>query len=45
MVFAEAVAEYDRLVAVYLSLGYDIHVLPKVSVPERAEWILASLAR
>jgi predicted ATPase len=41
---AEAVAEYDRLIDVYLSLGYDIHVLPKVNVPERAEWILASLA-
>ena len=45
MVFAEAVAEYDRLVAVYLSLGYDIHVLPKVSVAERANWILGSRER
>jgi predicted ATPase len=43
--FAEAVAEYDRLIAVYPALGYDIHVLPKVSVSERADWILASLAR
>jgi predicted ATPase len=43
--FAEAVAEYDRLIAVYPALGYDIHVLPKVSVAERANWILASLAR
>lgn len=43
--FAGAVAEYDRLIAVYLALGYDIHVLPKVSVAERADWILASLAR
>jgi predicted ATPase len=42
---AEAVAEYDRLIDVYPSLGYDIHVLPKVSVAERANWILASLAR
>jgi predicted ATPase len=41
---AEAVAEYDRLIGVYPSLGYDIHVLPKVSVAERADWILASLA-
>ena len=30
---------------VYPSLGYDIHVLPKVSVAERANWILASLER
>ena len=43
--FAEAVAEYDRLIAVYPALGYDIHVLPKVSVAERANWILAALAR
>jgi predicted ATPase len=43
--FAEAVAEYDRLIAVYPALGYDIHVLPKVSVAERANWILASLTR
>ena len=42
--FAEAVAEYDRLIAVYPALGYDIQVLPKVSVAERANWILASLA-
>jgi predicted ATPase len=41
---AEGAAEYDRLIGVYPSLGYDIHVLPKVSVAERAEWILASLA-
>jgi predicted ATPase len=43
--FDYAVAEYDRLIAVYPALGYDIHVLPKVSVAERANWIRASLAR
>jgi predicted ATPase len=42
--FAEAVAEYNRLIGVYPSLGYDIHVRPKVSVAERADWILAALA-
>jgi predicted ATPase len=42
---SEAVAEYKRLIDVYPSLGYDIHVLPKVSVAERADWILAFLAR
>ena len=42
---AEGVAEYDRLTNVYPSVGYDIHLLPKVSVAERAEWLLASLAR
>jgi predicted ATPase len=25
--------------------GYDIHVLPKVTAAERADWVLASLAR
>ena len=32
------------LIQVYPLLGYDIHILPKVSVAERANWILASLA-
>jgi len=41
----DAVAEYDRLTEVYPSLGYEIHVLPKVTVAERANWLLASLAR
>jgi len=41
---AEAVVEYGRLVQVYPLLGYDIHILPKVSVAERANWILALLA-
>jgi predicted ATPase len=43
-IYAEAVAESDRLVQVYPLLGYDIHILPKVSVAERANSILASLA-
>jgi predicted ATPase len=42
---AAAIAEYNRLTEVYPSLGYDIHVLPKVSVAERANWILALLER
>jgi predicted ATPase len=41
----EAIAEYDRLIGIYPSLGYHIHVLPKVGVAERADWILASLVR
>jgi predicted ATPase len=41
---AEAVAEYGRLVEVYPLLGCDIDILPKVSVVERANWILATLA-
>ena len=41
----EAIAEYDRLIGIYPSLGYDIHVLPKAGVAERADWILGSLVR
>jgi predicted ATPase len=43
--FTEAVAEYDRLIDVYPSLGYDVHVLPKIGVAERANWIVSTLAR
>lgn len=42
---AEAVAEYERLLQVYRLLGYDVHVLPNVSVAERADWVLEFLAR
>ena len=40
----EAVAEYDRLAAVYPALGYKAVVLPKVSVAERVDIVLATLA-
>jgi predicted ATPase len=43
--FTEAVAEYNRLIEVYPALGYDIRVLPKVGVAERANWIVGTLAR
>jgi predicted ATPase len=36
MVSLRRFAEYNRLIDVYSPLGYDIHVLPKVSVDERA---------
>ncbi|WP_349254263.1 hypothetical protein [Rhizobium sp. CB3090] len=39
-----AIAEYDRLAAIYPSLGYEIHVLPKVSVEKRADAVLSVLA-
>jgi predicted ATPase len=38
-----AVAEYERLVHTYPALGYDVITLPKVSVPERADFILDRL--
>jgi predicted ATPase len=38
-----AVAEYQRLLKVYPSLGYEVTILPKVSVSERADFVLCSL--
>jgi len=40
----DAVVEYDRLLTVYPSLGYEIIILPKVSVSERAHFILGMLS-
>lgn len=40
---AEAIAEYDRLRVVYPSLGYEVCILPKLSVAERADLVLAML--
>ncbi len=41
--FPDAVAEYEHLLIVYPALGYEIAVLPKVSVAARAEIILHML--
>lgn len=38
------IAEYQRLLDVYPSLGYEVIILPKVSVPERADFVLNALA-
>lgn len=43
--FDEAVAEYDRLAAVYPALGYDVVILPKIAVASRADFILDCLAQ
>ena len=40
----EAIAEYDRLMSVYPALGYEVRVLPRVSVAERADIVLASIS-
>lgn len=40
-----ALAEYERLAACYPALGYEIVLLPKVSVAERADFILERLGR
>ena len=41
--FSAAVEEYERLTAAYPTLGYETHVLPKVSVEERADFVLSVL--
>jgi|SRR5215472_15554657 len=41
----KAIAEYHRLIFVYPSLGYEVIVLPKASVAQRAEFVLRTLAR
>jgi predicted ATPase len=42
--FDAAVAEYMRLLEVYLLLGYEVTVLPKVGVSERADFVMETLA-
>jgi len=41
--FETALAEYRRLVETYPSLGYELVVLPKIGVVERADIVLATL--
>jgi len=38
-----ALAEYARLLETYPSLGYEVLILPKVKVSERADFILNTL--
>ncbi|WP_396272512.1 AAA family ATPase [Granulicella arctica] len=42
--FAEAVSEYERLDTAYRSFGYDVIVLPRQSIQERAALVLSRLA-
>ena len=35
-----AIAEYTRLLDAYPSVGYEAFILPKVSVEERADFVL-----
>jgi len=39
-----AMAEYDRLLSLYPALGYEVVLLPKVSVADRTAFILSTLA-
>jgi len=40
-----ALAEYFRLLEAYPSLGYEVIILPKVGVAERADFVLKTLER
>jgi predicted ATPase len=40
---AEAIVEYNHLLRVYPSLGYDVFVLPRLGVPQRADFVLRTL--
>lgn len=42
--FNAAVEEYERLLTAYPALGYEVVVLPKVSVAERADFVLRMLS-
>jgi predicted ATPase len=42
--FDEILAEFERLERQYPALGYEVILLPKVSVRERADFVLASLS-
>ena len=39
----EATAEYDALLATFLANGYQVRVVPRLPVAERADWIEAEL--
>ncbi|TNM62935.1 AAA family ATPase [Aliirhizobium smilacinae] len=41
--FSDAIAEYERLSVIYPVLGYEVVLLPKVSVAERADFVLSIL--
>ena len=38
-----AIPEYWRLLEVYRTLGYEVSILPKIGVPERANFVLSRL--
>ena len=39
-----AINEYSRLLEAYPSLGYEVSILPKASVAQRADFVLGMLA-
>ena len=42
--FDAAAAEYERLIAVYPALGYQIVLLPKTGIVERADFVISALS-
>jgi predicted ATPase len=42
--FEAAMAEYSRLTEVYPSLGYEVVILPKDAVADRADFVLRALS-
>lgn len=43
--FDDAVIEYERLLEVYFTCGYTVHILPKASVVDRANFVLNNLKK
>ncbi|NUQ30492.1 MAG: AAA family ATPase [Acidobacteriaceae bacterium] len=43
--FDDAVAEYDRLLKTYPILGYEVILLPKIGIRERADFVIETLRR
>ena len=41
--FDAALTEYQRLLQTYPSLGYEVFILPKIGVQERADFVLSTL--
>lgn len=41
--FDEAVVEYERLLKTYPSLGYEVILLPKIGIRERADFVIETL--
>ncbi len=41
--FDAAIREYDHLLEVYPSLGYQVYILPKAGISERADYVLTLL--
>ncbi|WP_263417103.1 AAA family ATPase [Terriglobus albidus] len=41
--FDDAIAEYERLLKTYPSLGYKVILLPKIGIRERADFVLETL--